>query len=262
MPRPIRAAYTIPYGAAFGAIRAGGKRTHQGTDYHAPQGTPIYGTGEGGKVIGIGYNGDAWLGLGHNITIQYPDGKTLDAHMRSRTPLVIGQAVGPNTLVGYVGLTGNAVNASPPGSHDHHQRWNRFGQLINPEAFYGTSLAGNTPTEIITDGILMALSDQQQTDLYNAVMQLKAQEIVDPGGYSWAHAANNNTQEIKDALLKPNEETKPYKPIDVLVSHVKAILAEVKPAADAPVVSGPALEIDYDRIASLVADKLAARLAS
>lgn len=147
MPRPIRAKYTIPYGAQYGAWRANGTRKHNGTDYHCPIGTPIYGTGEGGTVTHIGYNGDVWLGLGHNVTIKYGNRSTLDAHMRSRTPLSVGSKVGPNTLVGYVGQTGNAVNADPKGPHDHHElRIN--GSLTNPEAYYGSGTAGGGITPI------------------------------------------------------------------------------------------------------------------
>ena len=148
MPRPIRAAFTIPYGAAFGAIRAGGRRRHNGCDYHCPQGTPIYGTETGGVVEHIGYNGDPWMGLGHNISIRYPTGRTIDAHMQFRSPLRVGQTVGPDTLVGYVGLTGNAVNASPPGSHVHHERRKTNGLLVNPENHYGLTTAGSTGTLI------------------------------------------------------------------------------------------------------------------
>lgn len=151
MPRPIRAVYRIPYGAAFGAPRANGTRKHEGTDYHCPVGTPIYGTGDGGVVTHIGYNGDPWLGLGHNVSISYPGGRTtVDAHMQSRTPLAVGSKVGPNTVVGYVGLTGNAVNANPPGSHDHHvTRIN--GNLVDPEAYYGSSTSGGGSTPINTE---------------------------------------------------------------------------------------------------------------
>src|SRR5690606_38994271 len=63
MPRPIRSAYSIPYGAAFGAMRAGGARRHNGTDYHCPVGTPIYGTADAGRALHIGYNGDPTLGM-------------------------------------------------------------------------------------------------------------------------------------------------------------------------------------------------------
>lgn len=142
MPHPIRAKYTVPYGAAFGAGRANGARKHAATDYHCPQGTAIYGTGDGGVVTHIGYNGDPWLGLGHNITIKYPGGRTtIDAHMRespTKHGIRVGSTIGANTLIGYVGLTGNAVNASPPGAHDHHEV-RIFGVLINPEAYYGRS---------------------------------------------------------------------------------------------------------------------------
>lgn len=165
MPRPIRDKFTIPNGAAFGAQRAGGARRHNGTDYHCPVGTPIYGTGEGGRVTHVGANMDRLLGLGHNVTISYPDGTTLDAHMLARTPLRVGSEVGPNTLVGYVGLTGNAVNASPPGSHLHHERRKTNGLLVNPEAQYGVSSAaggGHDPIE-----------DDMQADEREALLQIR-----------------------------------------------------------------------------------------
>jgi len=146
MPRPIRVPFTIPPGAQFGAVRAGGLRRHAATDYHVPIGTPIYGTGDGGRVTEIGYNGDVWAGLGHYVGITYPDGSTRDAHMQARTPLRMGDPVGPTTLVGFVGLTGNAVNASPPGSHDHHERRKPNGLLVNPEVYYGGSATASNGT--------------------------------------------------------------------------------------------------------------------
>ena len=151
MPRPIRAAYTIPAGAQFGAPRANGTRIHQGCDYHCPIGTPIYGTGPGGVVTHIGYNGDPNTGSGHNITVIYPGSRiTIDMHMREASPLRVGSTVNEHTILGYVGITGNAVNASPPGSHDHHQLTIN-GKLVDPEVFYGTTTAGESGTPISED---------------------------------------------------------------------------------------------------------------
>lgn len=133
MPRPIRAAYGIPWGAHYGAPRAAGKRIHLASDYHAPVGTPIYGTGAGGRVTS---KLNDKTGLGFYVTITYPNGRTLDAHMREASPLAIGAAVNAATIVGYVGLTGNAAIADPPGPHDHHERWDAAGARLDPEAFY------------------------------------------------------------------------------------------------------------------------------
>lgn len=142
MPRPIRTKYTIPPGAEFGAVRANGARKHQGTDYHCPVGTPIYGTGEGGKVVAKGYQPNSDTGAGHYVTITWPGARrTTDMHMEEASPVPIFGNVGSTTVVGNVGLTGNAVNASPPGSHDHHQLTIN-GVLTDPEMFYGAEPAG------------------------------------------------------------------------------------------------------------------------
>lgn len=155
MPHPIRAPYTIPYGAAYGAIRDGGARRHQGCDYHCPIGTPIYGTGPGGRVISSVRESGVGIGFGNYVIIAYPGGRqTLDGHMRERSPLPVGTAVDSSTIVGYVGLTGNAIYASPPGSHDHHQV-TISGTLVDPQSVYGTSTAGDggTPIPAIQSGV-------------------------------------------------------------------------------------------------------------
>lgn len=145
MPRPLRfGRYVIPRGAEFGAKRAGGARKHQGTDYHPldnKDGEPIFGTGPGGVVTSINYNPDTISGLGHSVGVTYPGRRTLDGHMRERTPLALGSPVTAHTQIGVVGHTGNAVNASPPGSHTHHMLW-VSGKLIDPESFYSAEPAG------------------------------------------------------------------------------------------------------------------------
>lgn len=148
MPRPIRDPYRIPWGAHFGAPRSGGSRIHEGTDYHAPIGTPIYGTGSNGVVVRKGVNLDPKLGMGYSIRVQYPNGRlTLDGHMQGPSPLAVGASVGSNTVIGRVGLTGNAVIADPPGPHVHHQMWIN-GKLADPEAFYQIESAGSGGTPI------------------------------------------------------------------------------------------------------------------
>lgn len=150
MPEPIRIAYTIPYGAQFGANRANGTRKHQGTDYHCPIGTPIYATGDGRVVSNVVESG-VGVGYGNYVEVVYPGGRlTLDGHLRERSPLPVGAPVNSDTIVGYVGITGNAIYADPPGSHDHHQVWLN-GVLTDPAGYYGTSTAGSDATKITPD---------------------------------------------------------------------------------------------------------------
>lgn len=141
MPHPIRATWhTRPGWSEFGAWRSHGG--HNGFDYYCPEGTPIYGTQANGVVHSIGYNMNVANGFGHSVTVNYPGGvQTIDAHMQSRTPLNVGDAVGTDTLLGYVGKTGNAVNTIWQGMrHDHHEvRIN--GQRVDPISYY-MALAG------------------------------------------------------------------------------------------------------------------------
>lgn len=151
MPHPIRATWlTRPGWSEFGAWRKSGG--HKGFDYYAPEGTPIYGTGEGGRVVHIGYNMDPVLGFGHSVRIEYPGSRvTVDAHMRSRTPLNVGDSVGIDTIVGYVGKTGNAFRTIWNGlRHVHHEVTVR-GVLVDPIALYDPALAGDDGTPIPTE---------------------------------------------------------------------------------------------------------------
>ena len=148
MLRPIRSAFTIPRGAEYGAPREGG-RHHQGTDYHCPLGTPIYATGDGRVVANVGETG-VGIGFGNYVSIRYVGARvTLDGHLMSRSPLAVGTAVTEDTVVGAVGSTGNAIYASPPGCHDHHQVW-IDGILVDPQSFYGPTTAGRGGTLIPT----------------------------------------------------------------------------------------------------------------
>ena len=154
MPRPLRH-YKIPAGGEFGAVRAGGARTHQGTDYHPldnKDGEPIYGTADGGVVTYIGYDPDPTIGAGHNVTVAYlyDNRTTRDCHMRETTTLKVGSRVDATTLIGYVGHTGNAVNAQPAGSHDHHEV-RIGGVLVDPEKYYAAEPAtagGGAPVDL------------------------------------------------------------------------------------------------------------------
>ena len=157
MPHPIRATWlTRPGWSEFGAWRKSGG--HKGFDYYCPEGTPIYATGHG-RVAHIGSNMDPVLGFGHSVRIAYPGSRvTIDAHMRARTPLNVGQSVTPDTIVGHVGKTGNAFrtvwSAIYDGlrknlRHDHHEVTIR-GKLADPIALYGPVFAGDDGTPIPT----------------------------------------------------------------------------------------------------------------
>jgi len=113
MPAPVRISwYNRPGWGEFKALR-GGRPTHGGFDsYTLPKAT-IYGTADGGKVIGKGFVDGGW---GHYIDVYYPR-KGLrrsyvqrDCHMNEATGLRIGAPVNTGTALGRVGVTGNAKN--------------------------------------------------------------------------------------------------------------------------------------------------------
>ncbi len=145
MRLPIRDAYTVPYGAAFGAVRAGGARTHQGWDLHAPEGTPIF-AGQRGKVIARGYTS----GYGNYADIIYPGSIHIRyAHMQFPAALRQYQSwdIGEPQL-GLVGKTGSAAYGDPPGAHLHVEV-RVLGSLTDPAKFFTTpALAGSTGIEI------------------------------------------------------------------------------------------------------------------
>ena len=89
--------------------RSGG-RQHEGQDIFAPEGTPIY-SGTPGYVYRIGKNN-----LGGNTIVIVGGGgwRYYYAHLSAYAPdLKEGQAVTTNTLIGYVGNTGNAISTPP-----------------------------------------------------------------------------------------------------------------------------------------------------
>ena len=100
-------------------------RIHEGQDIFAETGTPIY-SGTNGYVLAIRYNR---LG-GNTVTILGSGGRTYYyAHFDSVVPeLDRLEYVTPETLLGYVGSTGNAI-LTPP--HLHFGVYTREG-AINP----------------------------------------------------------------------------------------------------------------------------------
>ena len=96
----------------WGAARSEG-RTHEGQDIFAPRGTPIYAATQG-YVYRIGENP-----LGGNVVVVIGGGgiRYYYAHLDSFAPdLQEGQYVTAETLLGFVGNTGNA-STTPPHLH-------------------------------------------------------------------------------------------------------------------------------------------------
>lgn len=84
---------------------------HEGLDFGAPSGTPVYATGEGVVVLA-----ESWDRYGNTVEIDHGNGITTRyAHM-SKIKVKEGQRVTRSTVVGLVGNTGRST-----GSHLHYE---------------------------------------------------------------------------------------------------------------------------------------------
>ncbi len=96
-------------------------RAHEGIDYGAPTGTPVWAVGDG-HVKQAGWNG----GCGKSVTIRHRNGlETVYCHL-SAVAVSSGKSVSQKQVIGYVGATGLAT-----GPHLHYAV-KRGGSSINP----------------------------------------------------------------------------------------------------------------------------------
>jgi murein DD-endopeptidase MepM/ murein hydrolase activator NlpD len=109
---PVKGVRVNQIADTWGAPRSGG-RMHAGQDIFAKKGTPVYSTTEG-YVLRVG---ETDLG-GKNVFIYGAGGRRYYyAHLDEFAPdLKAGDAVSTDTLIGYVGATGNA-KGTPPHLH-------------------------------------------------------------------------------------------------------------------------------------------------
>jgi murein DD-endopeptidase MepM/ murein hydrolase activator NlpD len=121
---PIRRVKAGQIADTFGAPRDG-ERLHQGQDIFAPRGTPVYSATEG-YVWRVGENrlgGITVMVLGAGGRVYYY------AHLDGHAPeLKVGDEVTTETILGFVGNTGNAKGTPP---HLHFSIYTTGG-AINP----------------------------------------------------------------------------------------------------------------------------------
>ncbi len=126
---PVRGVRVRQVADTFLAPRPGG-RLHEGQDIFAPKGTPVYAATEG-LVIRMGYG---QLG-GLYVMVLGPGGRRYYyAHLdRHADGLQEGDRVTPQTLLGYVGNSGNARTTPPHLHFGVYGRWWRLDEwVINP----------------------------------------------------------------------------------------------------------------------------------
>jgi len=96
--RPVRNAHvTSLFGYRWG-------RHHDGVDFAARTGTPLYAMSTG-TVVSAGWNG----GLGQKVVIKFWDGSVAWYGHMSRVDVHAGQKVSPGQVIGAVGNTGNST---------------------------------------------------------------------------------------------------------------------------------------------------------
>jgi peptidoglycan LD-endopeptidase LytH len=121
---PVAGAKVSRVADSWGTPRPGG-RTHQGQDIFARKGTAVF-SATGGYVVRMGRNP---LG-GNAVVITGAGGRRYYyAHLETFAPeMRVGKQVTPETVIGFVGNTGNAAHTPP---HLHLAMYTRVG-AVNP----------------------------------------------------------------------------------------------------------------------------------
>jgi murein DD-endopeptidase MepM/ murein hydrolase activator NlpD len=121
---PVAGAKVSRVADTWGMPRSAG-RTHQGQDIFARKGTAVF-SATGGYVVRLGRNP---LG-GNAVLIAGAGGRRYYyAHLEAFAPeMRVGKWVAPDTVIGFVGNTGNAAHTPP---HLHFAVYTRAG-AVNP----------------------------------------------------------------------------------------------------------------------------------
>jgi murein DD-endopeptidase MepM/ murein hydrolase activator NlpD len=121
---PVARAKVSRVADSWGRPRPGGT-THQGQDIFAPEGTAVF-SATGGYVVRVGRTPHG----GNAVVIAGAGGRRYYyAHLKTFAPeMRVGKKVAPETVIGFVGNTGNAVHTPP---HVHFAMYTRVG-AVNP----------------------------------------------------------------------------------------------------------------------------------
>lgn len=128
LPVPVYGVGLSEVEDTWGFARSEG-RTHEGSDIFAPRGTPVFSATEG-------YVTNTYFGHrgGNNVMVVGPGGLYYYyAHFeRLAAGVERGMKVSPDTVLGYVGTSGNAEGTPP---HLHFGIYTRPWDAINPYPF-------------------------------------------------------------------------------------------------------------------------------
>jgi murein DD-endopeptidase MepM/ murein hydrolase activator NlpD len=130
-------------------------KTHLGTDYAAPEGTPIISTGDG-VVIESEYNNNN----GYFVKIKHDDTYTTQYLHMTKQAVRAGQSIRQGQVIGFVGSTGLAT-----GPHVCYRFW-KSGKQVNPlQQSFPPSIP--LPDSVMTQFGEYVLKQQQQLNTVN-----------------------------------------------------------------------------------------------
>ena len=107
----------------------GTPKMHKGLDFTAPQGTPIYATGDG-----IVTTAGAGTGTGNHVIINHGYGYETEYMHMARIKATVGKQVKRGEVIGWVGSTGKST-----GPHCHYEV-HINGQAVDPVYFFYNDL--------------------------------------------------------------------------------------------------------------------------
>lgn len=117
----------------------GTPKMHKGLDFTAPQGTPIYATGDG--VVKVA--GNSADGYGNHVEINHGYGyETLYGHM-VRVKVRVGERIKRGEIIGWVGSTGKST-----GPHCHYEV-SINGANVNPVYFFSNDLTAEQYDQLL-----------------------------------------------------------------------------------------------------------------
>lgn len=149
----------------YGVARGNGK-THNGVDFPAAAGTPIYSIGAG-KVARAGFDSRS----GNFVVIDHGDGTTSSySHMKAPTSLKVGDSVTPDTLLGGVGTTGHST-----GNHLHIVV-KKDGSTVDPQKVIGS--AQQSPRRHDLDTLLTRADQRADAEGWSFERRERAKEEI------------------------------------------------------------------------------------
>jgi murein DD-endopeptidase MepM/ murein hydrolase activator NlpD len=141
------------------------RRPHQGIDYAAGYGTPVWAVG-GGEVIFRGWSG----GFGKLVKVRHPNGYvSYYGHLSRYGDVHVGDQVQQKQVLGFVGCTGLCTGPHLDFRFKHYGRW------VNPET---VQTPAGPPIPMETSGRFADLRDELLVKLDPASLSVATSEAL------------------------------------------------------------------------------------